>query len=528
MHPGRSSKLLTDRSIILIQSTVYLFLLVGTLAAPCRAQAVDAAEQCLDDAWRSPDVAIQDCTEAIDNKLLTDKSLVHSLNSRGWAYRRKKDYDRALDDYNRAIQLKPDYAEAFNGRGLAYYGKKEYEQAIQDYSQAILLKHDYAEAFNNRGLACLATREYSNMRKAMADFDQAIELEPHYAEAFFNRGNAHAEEGQFKDAIPDYTEAIRLRPDYPEALLQRSDAYRYRHDNGHALQDLNQAIKLKPDDTDAIFARASIYGDGGYRDRAIEDLTEVIRLSPDDLQTFWFRAMTYFDNGDYDLAISDLNRVVGAQPEINYKTVSYIHQRGLAYLYKGDYDQAIRDFEQVGKVETYDFYREGLAYFYLGQFENAGEAFERGGQFIYSNVWAYLAARRAGGDAKEELHRMSDEAALVQADWPVPVARYYAGSITEEQLLSAARSDDLQDKNPCMCDNPESGKVHNKYHTHQTESAAYFYLGEHELLSGHSADAKALFQQSIVMGVKNTDEYQGAVVEIRRMKAPGDVKPPLK
>ena len=57
----------------------------------------------------------------------------------------------ALQDYNEAIRLKPDYADAFNNRGIARKAKGDLEGALQDYNEAIRLKPDFAEAFNNRG-----------------------------------------------------------------------------------------------------------------------------------------------------------------------------------------------------------------------------------------------------------------------------------------------------------------------------------------------------------------------------------------
>lgn len=499
-------------------------LLIGTISTPCLAQAEQQAEQCLDSAWKSPDEGIQDCTKAINTNLLTGYLLVHSLDSRGWAYRRKGDYDDAIQDYDRAIQLKPDYAEAFNGRGLAFYGKKEYDRAIQDYTQAIRTKPDYAEAFDNRGLACAAASEGScDSSKAIADFDEAIKLNPYFAEAFFNRGKAFASGGQFKGAIPDFSKAIELQPDYPNAFAARGDAYFNKNDLGRALEDLNQAIKLNPQDADAVFERSSIYLQQGDRDRAIADLSTVIRLTPNEVWPYWFRSLDYYDEGDYDQAIWDLNRVVEAQPEINVQTVSYIHQRGLAYLYKGDYARAIADFEQVGKIFPQDVHREGLAHFYMGDFRAAEKDFDHGGQFIYSNLWAYLAARRVGENGANKLQRINKENLL--AYWPGPVVHFYLGSVNASELLDAARKDDLEDKNPCMCTDPNSFAARNKYRTHQSESAAYFYIGEQELLSGHRMAARALFEKSVAIGTRNTDEYQGALIELQRVKIVKPSKP---
>lgn len=503
-----------------IQSAVVLALSI-VFVGHCGAQTFEVVNQCLDSAWKDPETGIQDCTEALNAKDLTPYELVHSLNSRGWAYRRKGDYDHSIQDYDRAVQLKPDYAEAFNGRGLAYYGKNEYERAIQDFTQAIQLKPDYAEAFNSRGKAYEALRVYSDIAKAVADFDQAIRLAPNFSEAFFNRGQAFAEEGHFSRAIPDYTTAIRLRPDYSEAFVKRSDAYMHRDEWNSALRDLSQAIKLNPEDADTLFARSSVYETTGNNAQAIRDVTEVIHLKPNEVWPYWFRAMDYYDNGDYDRAILDLNRVVEAQPEINNQTVSYIHQRGLAYLYKGDYSQAISDFERVSKVVTWDFYREGLAYFYMGDFKAAEKSFDRGGQFIYPNVWAYLAARRAGDNFQEKLAAISRQKL---SDWPGPVVAFYLDRISAANLIMAAKRADLNDDNPCVCDKPASTGAA-KYHNRTTESAAYFYIGEQKLLSGDRSAATAMFRKSAAIGSRNTDEYQGALVELRRITFPKVPKP---
>jgi lipoprotein NlpI len=82
--------------------------------------------------------------------------------------------------------------------------------------------------------------------------------------------------------------------------------------------------------------------------------------------------------------------------------------------------------------------------------------------------------------------------------------------------LSAARADDLADKNPC-CD--ETTPVSEKVHRHFSEGAAYFYLAEDQLLRGHAENAKALFKKALLMAARNTEEYHGSVIELNRMKA---------
>ena len=61
------------------------------------------------------------------------------------AYGRKGELDLAIQNYNKALELKPDYTDAYNNRGLAYGRKGELDLAIQNYDKALELKPDYAE-----------------------------------------------------------------------------------------------------------------------------------------------------------------------------------------------------------------------------------------------------------------------------------------------------------------------------------------------------------------------------------------------
>ena len=96
-------------------------------------------------------------------------------SSRGTAYRGKGDYDRAIADYNHAIEPRPKDADAYNGRGLVYRRKGDSNRALADYSQAISLDPKNAYGYRNRGRANL----YSGaLPKALADFNQANALDP--------------------------------------------------------------------------------------------------------------------------------------------------------------------------------------------------------------------------------------------------------------------------------------------------------------------------------------------------------------
>ncbi|MCZ7380032.1 MAG: tetratricopeptide repeat protein [Candidatus Methanoperedens sp.] len=70
---------------------------------------------------------------------------------KGYAYYSARKFDKAIEDYNKAIELNPKLAEAYNNRGVVYIYIKEFDKAIKDYNKAIELDPKYAEAYNNRG-----------------------------------------------------------------------------------------------------------------------------------------------------------------------------------------------------------------------------------------------------------------------------------------------------------------------------------------------------------------------------------------
>jgi hypothetical protein len=94
-------------------------------------------------------------------------------------------------------------------RGLAYYRKGEHDRAIGDYSQAITLNSKYTAAYNNRGLAYRRKGEYD---RAIADYDQAITLNSKYTLAYLNRAGAYKRKGEYDRAIADYDHALTLDP----------------------------------------------------------------------------------------------------------------------------------------------------------------------------------------------------------------------------------------------------------------------------------------------------------------------------
>ena len=130
--------------------------------------------------------------------------------NRGYQKQESGDLQGAVEAYDQAIRLNPDYAVAYNNRANARDDLGDPQAAIADYTEAIRLKPDYYTAYYNRGIV---RKSIDLVDEAIADYSEAIRLKPDYAEAYNNRGNALDDSGDPEGAIADYSEAIRLKPD---------------------------------------------------------------------------------------------------------------------------------------------------------------------------------------------------------------------------------------------------------------------------------------------------------------------------
>ena len=133
-----------------------------------------------------------------------------------WALRLRDQgkLDEAVACYRRALELKPDYAEAHNNLGTAFKDQGKLDEAVACYRRALELKPDFAEAHNNLGIAL---KDQGKLDEAVACYRRALELKPDYAEAHNNLGNALKDQGKLDEAVACYRRALELKPDFAEA-----------------------------------------------------------------------------------------------------------------------------------------------------------------------------------------------------------------------------------------------------------------------------------------------------------------------
>ncbi len=130
-------------------------------------------------------------------------------NKEGVLKLQKGDYGGAINDLNKAIQLKPDYIAAYFNRSQARYQLEDYQGTIQDLEEVMRMNPHDAYPYYRYGLTQFQQGDY---RAAIRSYDQALQKNPHLAEAYFDRGVTRYYLGDKRGARDDFNEAITMSP----------------------------------------------------------------------------------------------------------------------------------------------------------------------------------------------------------------------------------------------------------------------------------------------------------------------------
>ena len=113
----------------------------------------------------------------------------------------------AIEEYNQALQLHPNFPEVYYKRGISRHKLGDLKGAILDYNKAISLNANYPGIYNHRGFT---RHNLGDLKGAIADFNKALSLNPNFPEAYQNRGITRNALGDKQGAITDLKTAANL------------------------------------------------------------------------------------------------------------------------------------------------------------------------------------------------------------------------------------------------------------------------------------------------------------------------------
>ena len=203
------------------------------------------------------------------------------------------DFEGALENFDRAIKLNPDYADAYNNRASVRHELGDDPGAQKDYTEAILLNPDRAVYHDNLGIISYSSDDY---RGAQAAHTRSIQLNGG-AQAYNNRGFARLRLAEVQAALKDFTQAIELNPNDALAWNNRGDVYLESGNLERALEDYAQAARLNPKNPKTFYYLGVIHSRLGNKEKALEDFTKAIELEREFAEAYQNRGIVHYELG---------------------------------------------------------------------------------------------------------------------------------------------------------------------------------------------------------------------------------------
>ena len=228
---------------------------VALTTQPVRADLETYVSMC-SGANSTPHEVVNFCQKAIDTGRLGKQATAQVYTNMSIGYFELGQYETAVWAGSQAIAAKPDLIVAYMERARAYEKLRRLQEAVADYQAALDIDRNAAEAYLGRGILLLRN---GDPYRAVEDLTAALKIEPAWTTARFNRGLAYLRIGQNARAVQDFDDLIRRDPRDAGGYLYRAQA-RAALGDPNAVEDFDQAIALRGEWALAWFVR------GRYRD----------------------------------------------------------------------------------------------------------------------------------------------------------------------------------------------------------------------------------------------------------------------
>ncbi|MCT7951694.1 tetratricopeptide repeat protein [Ancylothrix sp. C2] len=318
-----------------------------------------------------------------------------------------KRQEEAIKLLEKAVKLKPDYAEAWEIQAQAFYGLKRYKEALEAFDKAIYFQPEFLEAWVGRGLVLAQLKKYN---EAIDAFEQGLKIQPNSAKVWYEKGELLLQLQRYDEAVVSYEKASEFQPNFYEAWERRGWALHSLRRYEDAVNSYKKAVEIKPDYAKAwynmgnsmarlewkkeavnAYEKAVKFDDNYYLawkslgnalsnlreyKEALESYQKAVSLRSDDAESWYQLGWGWHQLSRFDKALEAYNTVLNLQS--NYPGAWYNHGNVLYTLRR--YEEAVKSYENAVDLKADDYqawYSKGNALFQLKRYEEARVAYQK-------------------------------------------------------------------------------------------------------------------------------------------------------
>lgn len=262
---------------------------------------------------------------------------------KGFSYFNQSNFSDAIIQYDKAINLNPNYADAYVDRGASKANIGHFKDAIADYLKAEELGFMKSVLFSNLGFVYYTLKQPDS---ALLYFEKALKIDSANANAYRWRGEIKYDENDNKGAVDDYSLAIKYNPSASN-YFARGLGYYYLKTYKKAVEDMDKAIELNPNNGQYYFDRGDAKELLKDNDGACQDW-KTAKAKGYNVPAYKIDKCTpqivYLQNGEFSGCISSANKynrslnnklviTVGNNASVAVKMISYTTEMCVRYVF---------------------------------------------------------------------------------------------------------------------------------------------------------------------------------------------------
>jgi len=322
----------------------------------------------------------QEALVAYERALQIDPNFADAYDARGDACCCLNRFQEALAAFERAIQLDPTYAHAYEGKGNILYNLKRYQEALLAYERAIQLDSSSSAAFNGKGDALYYLNHY---QEALLAFERAIQLDPTYATAQVGKSWTLWHLKRYDEALMSAEQAIRLEPTLAVAYNEKGNALFKLKRYQEALVAFEQSIKLGSDLVYAYDGKGQALWRLGRFAEALLAFDHALELHPNYASSHNGRGNVLYDLRRYQEALVAYERAIHLNP-LMFKAYN---NKGATLYDLRRYEESLAAHDHaiaIQPTKAISHYYRSRALKQLGRLEEARKAYEKARQLGYA------------------------------------------------------------------------------------------------------------------------------------------------
>ncbi len=282
--------------------------------------------------------------ENYDRALAIRPNVADALNNRGVILHALKKFDAAVASYDRALAVKTDYVEAFYNRGITLQALNRLDEALAGYDRVLAIQPNHAEALSNRGNVLRALKR---LDEALASYDRFLAVRPNDAGVHYSRGNTLTELGRLDEALASYDRSLAIQPNHAEAFYNRGVTLQKMKRLDEALTSYDRALAMRSDYAEALCNRGVILHELKRFDEALKSYDRALVACPDLAEAFSNRGNTFQALKQFDEASASYARAIEVRPDF---AEAHWHE-ALLRLLTGDFDRGWKKYEWRWETE---------------------------------------------------------------------------------------------------------------------------------------------------------------------------------